>query len=137
MNLRALVIALAEQHQLSLAIDVNARAVASEAALREAVSEIFDNCRLHGHGEQGVRAHLQQRSEAVRLELAVPTAAPLRAAELRRWFEPFYSRGGQGMGLGLYQARLAVEACGGSLTATPVPDGVAFVLTVPAPLYGK
>jgi two-component system sensor histidine kinase HydH len=57
----------------------------------------------------------------------------IRAADLERIFEPFYTTRAQGTGLGLPIARRLVALHGGSITADNAPDGGAiFCIRLPA-----
>ena len=58
-----------------------------------------------------------------------PQTAPLAAEKL---FEPFASGRPGGLGLGLYQARKSLREAGGDLQATPAPEGLTFLLRLPA-----
>ncbi|MBL0074439.1 MAG: hypothetical protein IPP41_00340 [Rhodocyclaceae bacterium] len=58
-----------------------------------------------------------------------PGAIPLPTEKV---FEPFASGRPQGLGLGLYQARKSLREAGGDLQATASPQGLRFVLRLPA-----
>ena len=57
----------------------------------------------------------------------------LRADDMERLFEPFYTTKSDGMGMGLSISRAIIEAHGGRLWAMPnEPHGAVFQFTLPA-----
>ncbi len=72
--------------------------------------------------------------EAVKLEFTSPWPEPSVRIPQQKLFEPFASGRPGGLGLGLYQARKSLREAGGDLQAQPLPEGLSFVLTLPAPL---
>lgn len=122
----------AEQHGVKIMVQGEAHAKLPPALLAEALTEIFDNCRTHGQAAASVSVRLASCPDLVEITLLIPTPEAVTPAELRRWFEPFYSGNRQGLGLGLFQARLAIESCGGMLSAEPAEGGVNLSLRLPA-----
>jgi signal transduction histidine kinase len=70
------------------------------------------------------------------LELAVEDEGPGVEAELRpRLFQPFAAgKTSEGLGMGLYMARLIVESHGGTIRLVDQPRGARFELRIPATL---
>jgi signal transduction histidine kinase len=68
------------------------------------------------------------------LELAVEDEGPGVEAELRpRLFQPFAAgKASEGLGMGLYMARLIVESHGGTIRLVDQPRGARFELRIPA-----
>lgn len=91
-----------------LAVQPALRLCVSSATGRAAVSEVSE---LHFHSPW-------------------PDDLPPLSAE--KIFEPFASGRPGGLGLGLYQARKSLREAGGDLLADPGPDGIDFVLRLPA-----
>lgn len=58
-----------------------------------------------------------------------PDVVPLAPEKI---FEPFASGRPQGLGLGLYQARKSLREAGGDLQAKASPEGLSFLLRLPA-----
>ncbi|MCX7156831.1 MAG: hypothetical protein NTW45_10380 [Rhodocyclales bacterium] len=58
-----------------------------------------------------------------------PGIVPLAPEKI---FEPFASGRPQGLGLGLYQARKSLREAGGDLLARALPEGLSFLLRLPA-----
>ncbi len=58
-----------------------------------------------------------------------PETAPLVPEKL---FEPFATGRPSGLGLGLYQARKSLREAGGDLQARAAPEGLSFLLRLPA-----
>ena len=58
-----------------------------------------------------------------------PDVVPLAPEKI---FEPFASGRPQGLGLGLYQARKSLREAGGDLQAKASPEGLNFLLRLPA-----
>ncbi len=68
------------------------------------------------------------------LEIAVEDEGPGVPAELRsRIFQPFVTgKGSEGLGMGLYMARLIVESHGGTIRLAERPRGARFEMHIPA-----
>ena len=82
-------------------------------------------------GTLGVGVAASEGSESV--ELSVSDTGPGLGREVRRrLFEPYFSTKSSGTGLGLAIVRRAVEAHGGVIEVTSVPDrGTTFRLRLP------
>ncbi len=74
-----------------------------------------------------------EHGELVKLEFVSPWPDPSVRIPQQKLFEPFASGRPGGLGLGLYQARKSLREAGGDLQAQPTPDGLSFLLTLPAP----
>lgn len=85
---------------------------------------------LHIEAARGPDGHV----EAVKLEFVSPWPDPSVRIPQQKLFEPFASGRPGGLGLGLYQARKSLREAGGDLQAKPLPEGLSFLLTLPAPV---
>ncbi len=82
--------------------------------------------------EQAVRVSARARPEGG-VEIAVEDEGPGVPREIRaRLFQPFASgKGDEGLGLGLYMARLIVMSHRGTIELVDTPRGARFVVTLP------
>lgn len=114
-------------------------AVADASRLRQVLGHLADNARKYGR--RGGPIELSARAvgpDRVRIEVRDEgPGVPLR--DRKRAFDRFYradpldSSGIAGTGLGLYVARLLVEAMGGSVGLDAGPDGIGTVAWVELP----
>jgi signal transduction histidine kinase len=77
--------------------------------------------------------HVQTQRHALGVQVSVKDAGiGLRAEQVEKIFEPFFSTKPGGMGMGLRISRAIVEAYGGQLWAIPHDDhGATFLFTLP------
>jgi two-component system sensor histidine kinase RegB len=104
---------------------------ASGSALELAIRNVVDNALRAGEGAVAVR--LAGDDNAVTIEV-IDDGSGMAEADLRRAGQPFFTTRphGEGMGLGLFVARSAVEEHGGSLTIESRPgQGTRVVLQLP------
>jgi two-component system sensor histidine kinase QseC len=120
----------AEERGLSLATDVtgDARVTSDAGRLRSVVDNLLLNAVQYAPPATTVA--VSAKAEAGRLEVSVRNACPegLVAADVERFFEPFWSKaprgtGGGHTGLGLFLARTFSASIGGEVHARLVDDG--------------
>ncbi len=111
--------------------------ITDSTLLSRAVGNLIRNATVHA----GVSAQvvIQAIESPEHIEISVTDNGPgVPADELSRLFEPFYrpdrsrSRDTGGSGLGLAIVKTAVEACGGTVTASlPQPGGFSVTIQIP------
>ncbi|MBS1197537.1 MAG: ATP-binding region ATPase domain protein [Proteobacteria bacterium] len=122
-------------------IDGEAQAWMDKSLLARALDNLFANLAAVWRDPQAARPVFQLRPSPARgrgddmAEIAFfcPWPAEIPSLEPEKLFEPFASGRPGGLGLGLYQARKSLIEGGGTLTATPSPEGLRFLLSLPAP----
>lgn len=92
--------------------------------LRRALVNLLVNALTHAR-ETPVRVACTRAHDEVRIAIA-NDGAPIEPEARRRIFEPFMTTRPQGIGLGLFIVRRALEACGGRVTLDDVDVGVQF-----------
>jgi signal transduction histidine kinase len=105
---------------------------ADRQKLTQVVVNLIRNALQATKPEERVRVIARARPGG-RVEIAVEDDGPGVPPEIRsRLFEPFASaKGEQGLGLGLYMARLIVSAHNGGLELVDTPRGARFEVTLP------
>jgi C4-dicarboxylate-specific signal transduction histidine kinase len=104
--------------------------VSDPIALEQVLINLITNA-LHAMAEiPGPHRHVQicvdsQDDDHVRLAVR-DSGAGISSTVMQRLFEPFFTTKESGCGLGLTISRMAVEACGGQLTARNHPEGGAI-----------
>ena len=132
-------VAAREAATLHLTFDVppQLHVTADPALLTRAIANILRNAAIHAGPSAQVSITAITHADTIDLTISDngPGVAP---AELPRLFEPVYrpersrSRDTGGCGLGLAIVRSAIEACGGSTSASlPASGGFAVTLTLP------
>lgn len=111
-----------------------AHAWIAEGLLQRALDNLFSNLAAVWRGVASARPTLWLRTTGDMTELEFLCPWPMDIAPLapEKIFEPFASGRPGGLGLGLYQARKSLREAGGDLHATPSPNGLSFVLRIPA-----
>jgi signal transduction histidine kinase len=106
---------------------------ADRQKLTQVVVNLIRNALQATKAEERVRVIARARPGG-RVEIAVEDDGPGVPPEIRsRLFEPFASaKGEQGLGLGLYMARLIVSAHSGELELVDAPRGARFEVTLPS-----
>ncbi len=133
-------VAAREGANLNLTLDIppQLHVTADPTLLARAVANVLRNACIHAGPAANVSITATTAPDVATLTIADdgPGVAP---AELPRLFEPFYrpdrsrSRDTGGSGLGLAIVRSAIEACGGTASASsPAAGGFAVTLTLPA-----
>ena len=104
-----------------------------ESQLVSALAGVVHNALQASGGEQPVTVRAQRDGHGVRIDV-VDHGVGIAADELPRIGEPFYStRGGAGMGLGVFLARTIAERLGGSLHITSkLQHGTSVHMRLPA-----
>ncbi|HEY8608072.1 MAG TPA: HAMP domain-containing sensor histidine kinase [Noviherbaspirillum sp.] len=120
-------------HRLAHRITGGARAWIDSAVLDTALDNILKNYADAGLREGRtpvVAIHVGQGGKAVTVNVSADDPQP--AGVVERLFEPFWSSHPSGLGVGLYQARQALESCGGALAAERGESGrLCFAVTLP------
>ncbi|MFZ4536571.1 sensor histidine kinase [Propionivibrio sp.] len=112
-------------HRLNCEISGDAEMLAPENTLDRAFDNILknyaDNARRDGSAKPTLLIEIAAIGEHLGIRLESPDALPVQ--QLERLFEPFWSSDAAGLGIGLYQARQALQSCGGTLTAELTESG--------------
>ena len=106
-----------------------ARAQPKEPGEKGSVENIFVRTRVSGPAQDGERE--LDEPEAWVTVTVEDTGPGVQEAVAARMFEPFFTAGGKGIGLGLTISRSIVESHGGRLWFAPGKDGAAFHFTLP------
>ncbi len=116
---------LARFHLQAAAADLEASIDPSQ--LHQILWNLCENAYRHGHSEggaPGVELLLARLARYGRVCLEVSDRGPgVAAADVERIFEPFFTRGAQGTGLGLFLARELAEINGATLLYEPRKGG--------------
>jgi PAS domain S-box-containing protein len=109
--------------------------LADEARLDRALTNIVTNALKYSPGDREVRVQIRLRASSVEVTV-VDRGIGIPPEELTRLFDRYYratnGRKKAGFGLGLYIAKLVVEAHGGSIEVESAPGkGTSFVLAFP------
>ena len=81
---------------------------------------------------EGGRLGIQAREKSGQVELLVSdTGKGIPESDIKRVFEPFYSKRRAGCGLGLAISKRFVEEAGGSISVRSTPEGTAFTVILP------
>lgn len=119
-------------------IEGQASAWTAAGLLARALDNLFGNLAGAWREAASVSPILQLRtteatSEAMaELEFGCPWPPDVVPLAPEKIFEPFASGRPQGLGLGLYQARKSLREAGGDLQAKASPEGLRFLLRLPA-----
>jgi signal transduction histidine kinase len=108
------------------------RVRADRQKLTQVVVNLIRNALHATSSEEAVRVSVRPSPEGG-VQIAVEDDGPGVRPDIRaRLFEPFASgKGAEGLGLGLYMARLIVVAHGGAIDLDDVPRGTRFVVKLP------
>lgn len=112
-------------HRLECHISGNAEIHMPENTLDSALDNILKNysdIAQHHNGEKPV-IEIGIAENAGDIEITVESQNTPAAPRIERLFEPFWSSHPAGLGIGLYQARQMLEACGGTLVAGQTESG--------------
>ena len=81
---------------------------------------------------EGGRLGIRAREKSGQVELLVSdTGKGIPESDIKRVFEPFYSKRRAGCGLGLAISKRFVEEAGGSISVGSTPEGAAFTVILP------
>jgi len=126
---------LAEERDVHLGLEGQARVRADRAMLRRAIGNLLSNAIRHTPPGESVRVRLTREGERVRIGVENPGPA-IPAEHLSHLFERFYrvdpARHGGGTGLGLAIVKSIVEAHGGRVTVESADGLTRFVIDLPA-----
>ncbi|HEB66462.1 MAG TPA: heavy metal sensor histidine kinase [Gammaproteobacteria bacterium] len=126
---------LAEEREVRLRLEGQARVRADRAMLRRAIGNLLSNAIRHTPSGESIRVRLDETGDWVRITVENP--GPTIAAEhLPHLFERFYrvdpARHGGGTGLGLAIVRSIVEAHGGQVMVESTDGLTRFTIDLPA-----
>ncbi|HSN16244.1 MAG TPA: sensor histidine kinase, partial [Anaeromyxobacteraceae bacterium] len=130
-----------ERGRLRLAVDLPAAPVRGDRSwLERAAANVIGNALKFAPGDLPVTVHLWADGSAIRLEV-VDEGPGIPADELPLLFKRFFRASNAqrtgGSGLGLYIARLVVEAHGGQVAVrSELGRGAAVTFTLPAAPHG-
>ena len=109
---------------------------ADAGMVSQALSNLLGNALIHGDAAHPVFVHVDGSARAA-VRVTVRNRGVIPAAQLARLFEPYQQgsesrKSGQGLGLGLYTARIFVEAHGGDVGVVSGDDySTVFTVTWP------
>ena len=111
-----------------------ARAWIANDLLARALDNLFSNLAPNWRNPHAAPAVLTlcNAPDAAQVTFFSPWPDDASQVAPEKLFEPFSSGRPGGLGLGLYQARKSLRQAGGDLRARPGPDGLQFVLRMPA-----
>jgi signal transduction histidine kinase len=103
--------------------------------LSQVISNLLGNALQHGETDQPVRVHIDG-SAAGQVAISVANHGHIPDAQQAVLFEPYQQvdgrKAGQGLGLGLYTARMFAQAHGGDVALrSDARDGTVFTVTMP------
>jgi signal transduction histidine kinase len=119
-------------------ISGEASAWVAAGQLARALDNLFTNLAASWREPAPVSPQLQLTTTTIagrsvaKLEFFCPWLPGITPLPPEKIFEPFASGRAGGLGLGLYQARKSLREAGGDLTATILPEGLCFLLHLPA-----
>ncbi|WP_246704035.1 HAMP domain-containing sensor histidine kinase [Rhizobium sp. P38BS-XIX] len=109
-------------------------AVVDRARIAQLFSNLVSNAVSHGVAEQPVEISGHQSEQGIEISV-LNGGTPIPANDIQRLFLPFKrgdgSRGGHGLGLGLYIALEIATAHGGTIDVSSDETGTRFTLKMP------
>lgn len=119
-------------------IDGEASAWIAPGLLARALDNLFGNLAAAWRDKADASPNLLLRTRqdsvpaTAELEFFCPWPPDIAPLAPEKIFEPFASGRPRGLGLGLYQARKSLREAGGDLKARASPEGLRFLLSLPA-----
>ncbi|WP_093555841.1 hybrid sensor histidine kinase/response regulator [Pseudoduganella namucuonensis] len=114
----------------------DARCVCDAGMVSQVLSNLLGNALMHGEAAQPVRVEIDGTAPD-QVAIRVCNHGVIAAGQLACLFEPYQQgcesrKSGQGLGLGLYTARMFVQAHGGDIAVrSTAEEGTVFSVTLP------
>jgi signal transduction histidine kinase len=130
-DIRALLENLANHYRLNCTLTGEGSIVAEEYKVISIFDNILKNVYDKSLSEPGLTCHLDIAATGDGLKIEISdTGSPI--TNNARLFEPFYSTKGDGLGIGLFQAKNIANAMNGDIRILPQAAGALFEITLPA-----
>ncbi|CAN7177864.1 hybrid sensor histidine kinase/response regulator [Pseudoduganella sp. LjRoot289] len=124
------------QARIAIGCSGDAAGLCDTAMVSQVLSNLLGNALLHGEAEQEVRVAVDGGAPG-QVRISVANRGVIPAPQLACLFEPYQHgcdsrKSGQGLGLGLYTARMFAQAHGGAIAVqSDAQRGTVFTLTMP------